>query len=136
MPETMTRMIGQNERLSSLEVRDEVQRRDRLAAQRIVKAACMEARKMGFKVLNNINSEEILPNARGNKGHAALWLRKRTGSAGIFYAGDDATDETLFQILGSKDVGVRIRPSPDSYARYYLKNQKEMVRLLRHLLGR
>jgi len=49
-----------------------------------------------------------------NKGAAVEHLRGRFASpvAGVFYAGDDLTDETVFSRLVAGDVGVHIGPKP------------------------
>ena len=93
-----------------------------------------EARKAGFKPQEGHNSLEILCSAKWDKGQAALWLKRRGRCANVFYAGDDATDETVFRILRAQDVGVRIGRSRVSRAGFFLKTQSESERLLTTLI--
>jgi trehalose 6-phosphate phosphatase len=44
-----------------------------------------------------------------NKGDA---IRDLAGSASIIYIGDDTTDETVFEVLGPDDIGVKVGDGP------------------------
>lgn len=43
-----------------------------------------------------------------SKGVALSMLRESLGATAVFFAGDDVTDETVFETLGPKDVGVKV----------------------------
>jgi trehalose-phosphatase len=61
-----------------------------------------------------------------NKGDA---IRELAGSAGIVYIGDDATDETVFKVLGPEDVGIKVGDG-DTAASHRVKDIDEVVRIL------
>jgi trehalose-phosphatase len=46
-----------------------------------------------------------LSTATRNKGDA---IRDLAGAANVIYIGDDVTDETVFEVLGSDDIGVKV----------------------------
>lgn len=50
-----------------------------------------------------------LTTAKLNKGDA---IQELAGGAAIIYIGDDTTDESVFEILGSDDVGVKVGDGP------------------------
>lgn len=45
---------------------------------------------------------------RASKGAAVGWLRERFRTAHVLYIGDDVTDETVFTVLGSGDLGIKV----------------------------
>ncbi|WP_435298555.1 trehalose-phosphatase [Timonella sp. A28] len=45
---------------------------------------------------------------RASKGDAVSQLRHSIDAAGVFYMGDDVTDETVFSVLKRHDVGIKI----------------------------
>jgi trehalose 6-phosphate phosphatase len=47
-----------------------------------------------------------------SKGLALSMLRDAVGATAVFFAGDDVTDETAFEVLGPKDVGVKVGTGP------------------------
>lgn len=49
-----------------------------------------------------------VPVVHATKGEAIGTLRRRTGAAAVFFAGDDVTDEQGFAVLGDDDVGVKV----------------------------
>jgi trehalose 6-phosphate phosphatase len=51
-----------------------------------------------------------------SKGTALDALREHTGATGVFYAGDDVTDEKAFVRLGDADVGVKVGPGATAAA--------------------
>ena len=69
---------------------------------------------------------ELLPTAKWHKGHA---LRKLADGGRILYAGDDATDELAFRLLGRKALTVKVGPGPTA-ARYRLGGVSAVRRLL------
>lgn len=50
--------------------------------------------------------------AHTSKGIALSMLRDAVGATAVFFAGDDVTDETAFEVLGPKDVGVKVGNGP------------------------
>jgi trehalose 6-phosphate synthase/phosphatase len=69
-----------------------------------------------------------------DKGSIALRLLGQATYDFILAIGDDKTDEDLFRCLPSEAVTVKIGMSP-STARYNLKNQHEVIRLMGHIVG-
>lgn len=47
-----------------------------------------------------------------SKGIALSMLRDAIGATAVLFAGDDVTDETAFEVLGPKDVGVKVGEGP------------------------
>jgi trehalose-phosphatase len=45
---------------------------------------------------------------KASKGAAIGRLRDHLGAAAVLYLGDDVTDETVFELLGPHDVGVKV----------------------------
>ena len=64
-----------------------------------------------------------------HKGQALAAERDRLGCDWVLYVGDDKTDEDAFALCGNI-VPVRIGLSQRSHARYYLRTQSEIDRLL------
>jgi trehalose 6-phosphate phosphatase len=69
-----------------------------------------------------------------SKGVALQWLRGLTEADAVFYAGDDVTDETAFQVLGPDDVTVKVGPG-DSHAAYRLGTPDDVAELLQLLVA-
>jgi len=77
---------------------------------------------------------ELLPSGSWSKGEAALYLIKRLNGKYLpICVGDDTTDETLFNVFSGSGITVRVGLSTKTVARYYLKRQSEVPRLLRHI---
>jgi trehalose 6-phosphate phosphatase len=55
---------------------------------------------------------------------------------GLFFIGDDETDEDVFRLTEGLMMGVRVGRRPESRARYYLKHQGEIEDVLRFLVHR
>lgn len=77
--------------------------------------------------------ENILPENAPDKGAAMLHLLRLTVSLNGFYAGDDVTDEEVFQLDGDNLFTVRVGGHGETKARYELTNQRGIVRLLREI---
>lgn len=76
----------------------------------------------------------VVPARAPDKGDALLRLRDQAGASVAFYVGDDVTDEDVFRLdQPGRVVGVRVGESADSYAKYFLKDQREIDNLLRRL---
>lgn len=67
-----------------------------------------------------------LTTASKNKGDA---IRDLAGTAGIIYIGDDTTDETVFEVLGPEDIGVKVGDGPTAAA-YRVQDIDGVVRIL------
>src|SRR5664280_2287236 len=68
-----------------------------------------------------------------DKGEALAAERNRLGCNWVLYVGDDETDEDAFALRGNV-VPVRIGRKQRSHARYYLRTQAEIDKLLELLL--
>lgn len=69
-----------------------------------------------------------------HKGVALLELMLRTGKRAAVYVGDDENDEDVFRLGEESLLTVRVGEDENSAALFYLKNQGEIDRLLRHSL--
>jgi len=74
--------------------------------------------------------ENLLPEEAPDKGVALLQLMSRAGCAKGFFAGDDQTDEDVFQLGWEKLFTVRVGAGRKSRARCFLRDQGEVLRLL------
>jgi trehalose-phosphatase len=94
--------------------------------QRILKAAeqLPGARVFGGKQVVNIVSDKA-----PHKGDVLSAERDRLGCSWALYVGDDITDEDAFALLGNI-VPIRIGRRQRSHARYYLRSQLEIDKLL------
>jgi trehalose 6-phosphate phosphatase len=82
--------------------------------------------KSGKRVIN------LMPAGSPNKGDALKRLRRLALCNAALYVGDDDTDEDAFAVRGA--VSVRVGPSKRSRARWYLRRQSEIDRLLEELM--
>jgi len=74
---------------------------------------------------------ELLPGVSWDKGKAALFITDSLARGSTpLYVGDDTTDETAFRELKARGITVRVGKSKRTTARYYLKSQREVLRLL------
>jgi len=81
-------------------------------------------------------SVNILPPGDIGKGAATLALMAHLRCRGLFFIGDDETDEDVFRLTEGLMMGVRVGRRPESRARYYLKHQGEIEDVLRFLVHR
>lgn len=76
----------------------------------------------------------VVPARAPNKGEALLELRGVEGADTALYVGDDVTDEDVFELdQPGRLLTVRIGESRSSAAAYFLRDQREMDRLLAKL---
>jgi trehalose 6-phosphate phosphatase len=73
----------------------------------------------------------LLPAAAPDKGKAMLELMHREGHTKGMFVGDDATDEDVFRITEENLLTVHIGDGRKSRAHYFLKDQREILQLLR-----
>jgi trehalose 6-phosphate phosphatase len=81
-------------------------------------------------------SVNVLPPGNIGKGAATLALMAHLRCRGLFFVGDDETDEDVFGLTEGLIMGVRVGRRPESRARYYLKHQGEIEDVLRFLVHR
>ena len=79
-------------------------------------------------------SINVLPPGHGGKGPATLALMNHLHRTGLFYIGDEATDETVFSLTKGVAMGVRVGREEKSRAQFYLHEQAEVEELLRLLV--
>ena len=82
------------------------------------------------------SSVNMLPPGLGGKGAAAHALMVHLRQAGLFFIGDDETDEDVFELADGLSMGVRVGPHEQSRASYYVKHQGELEEVIRFLVHR
>jgi trehalose 6-phosphate phosphatase len=75
----------------------------------------------------------LVPLGGPHKGVALTQLLKVTGLNCALYIGDDDTDEDVFSLPDHRILSVRVGQKKGSAAKYYLRNQSEIDRLIRTL---
>lgn len=76
----------------------------------------------------------LVPQDSPHKGTALLDLLKHSKLDSAIYVGDDVTDEDVFLLEKKNILSVRVGKFQKSAARYYIKTQSEINRLLSHIL--
>ena len=77
--------------------------------------------------------ENLLPATAPDKGTAIRYLLGLSGSFKGIYVGDDATDEEVFRLDGDRLLTIRVGTGGRSRARYRLREQSEVARLLEEI---
>ena len=85
-------------------------------------------RRIGGKCVEN-----LIPAEAPDKGFAMLHLMRYSGCPRGFFAGDDKTDEIVFELPENNIFTVRVGDESPTKARYVLQNQQEIPRLLREI---
>lgn len=86
-----------------------------------------KARVIGGKQVVN-----IVPRGLSNKGRAVERARRQIGCDNVIFVGDDKTDESVFaQTRNKRYLTIRVGANRSSLARFYIRNQGEVDRLLR-----
>lgn len=80
------------------------------------------------------SSVNVLPLGRGGKGPAVLALMRRLEQSGLFFIGDDETDESVFKLKEGLAIGVRIGRQAESRAGFYLVHQGEVETVIQLLI--
>ena len=93
-------------------------------------AALPDVRIVGGKLVVNF----VVPDAP-HKGLALERERTHFACDNAIYAGDDVTDEDVFQLNRPWLLSIRVGRKPSSAARYYLRDQAEIDRLLETLVA-
>lgn len=81
-------------------------------------------------------SVNVLPPGKGGKGLATLALMVHLRRTGLFFIGDDETDEDVFKLTEGLAMGVRVGRWAESRAQYYVKHQGELEEVIRFLVHR
>jgi trehalose 6-phosphate phosphatase len=79
-------------------------------------------------------SVNVLPPGNDGKGPAALALMRHLRQTGLFFIGDDETDEDVFELVEGLVMGVRVGPHEKSRARYFIHHQGEIKDILSFLI--
>lgn len=78
----------------------------------------------------------VVPEGAPNKGHALLALRASAGADVALYVGDDVTDEDVFQLdQPGRLFTVRVGEAASSSATFFLRDQRQIDRLLARLVA-
>ncbi len=87
------------------------------------------------RLVGGIEVANFLPRGGPNKGQAVTRALHLFGCDAALYVGDDDTDEDVFALGNSLPIlSVRVGRGGKSRADYYLRNQKEIERLMRVLI--
>ena len=79
-------------------------------------------------------SVNVLPPGEGGKGPAVLALMRHLRQTGLFFIGDDETDEDVFELTEGLAMGVRVGPHEKSRAKYFINHQGEIKDILCFLI--
>jgi trehalose 6-phosphate phosphatase len=79
-------------------------------------------------------SVNVLPPGEDGKGPASLALMRHLRQTGLFFIGDDETDEDVFELSEGLVMGVRVGAHEKSQARYFINHQGEIKDILRFLI--
>jgi len=80
------------------------------------------------------SSLNVLPPGQGGKGQAASALMVHLRQAGLFFIGDDETDEDVFKLTEGLAMGVRVGRHAESRAEYFINHYGEIRDILRVLI--
>jgi len=117
----------------SLAIHYRAARRKREARAEIERAVAALPRPM--RVIAGKLVSNIVPIGARNKGDTVLELRKRESADIALFVGDDVTDEDVFAIdQPGRLLSIRVGKATRSAARYYLRDQREIDRLLAHMI--
>ncbi len=76
----------------------------------------------------------VLPRQGMNKGQAMDYVMKKGNFPFGFFIGDDVTDENVFIYKNSRLFTVKVGKDVYSHAKFYIKNQEEILDLLKSLV--
>lgn len=91
-------------------------------------AARSVAAARGERVLEGKMVVEIML-AEGNKGTAVAAFAEQNGADAIVFFGDDVTDEDVFEIMGARDVSVKVGPG-DTAAHFRVASPTDVATCL------
>lgn len=108
--------------------------RHKRAAIRAIHEAATTLR--GARLVGGKQVVNFVPRGAPDKGHAVEEARRRGSHDKVVYVGDDETDENAFAVMRNRrSLGIRVGQKRTSLARYYIRNQGEMDRLLASLIA-
>ncbi|HTM45636.1 MAG TPA: trehalose-phosphatase [Polyangiaceae bacterium] len=109
------------------------QARDKQKALAAIRAA-VALLPVPVRVVSGKQLLNLLPLGAPGKGQALWKLRRRLRVDRAVFVGDDITDEDVFSSGQANLLAVRVGRSKASVAAYFLRNQREIDRLLEQLL--
>jgi trehalose 6-phosphate phosphatase len=108
--------------------------RHKSAAIRAIHEAAATLR--GVRVVGGKQVVNFVPWGAPDKGHAVEAARRKGRYDRVVFVGDDETDENAFAVLRNRQsLGIRVGRKDTSLARYYVRSQGEMDRLLALLIA-
>lgn len=101
-----------------------------------LKSVLQSARSLpGASLVGGKQVVNIVPKGAPDKGLAVEWERQHWHCDNVIYVGDDETDESVFASeLPAPYLTIRVGAKKSSCASYFLRNQREMDRLLKCLI--
>jgi trehalose 6-phosphate phosphatase len=118
----------------SLSVHFRASRRRAFARRQVLRAVA--GLEPGPRVLAGKCVVNLLVPELPNKGNAVQAILSALNLSHALYVGDDANDEDVFSLADPRIASVRVGRHPASNARFYLKRQAEIDRLLSLLIAR
>ena len=94
---------------------------------------CIERLSPAPRVIDGKAVVNLLPAAAPDKGDALRALIEHTGARTVLYVGDDDTDERVFGLHLPSVLTLRVEPAADSAATLFLRDQREVLALVRHI---
>ena len=100
-----------------------------------IKKIQTEIKNCGLRKILYKKTLEVRTKAKENKGTASLFILKEFNNPKqVIYIGDGKTDEDAFHVL-PQDITIRVGKSKHSFAKYYVRNTKEVKKFLVWLLS-
>jgi trehalose 6-phosphate phosphatase len=95
--------------------------------------ACVATLAPPAKTIDGKAVVNLLPGNAPDKGDALRALIAESGAANVLYVGDDDTDETVFGLHLPSVLTLRVEPAAESAASLFLRDQREVLTLMRHV---
>ena len=90
----------------------------------------------GVRLVGGKQVVNFVPRGAPDKGHAVAAARRKGRYDWVVFVGDDETDEHAFAVLRNRrSLGIRVGRKGTSLARYHIRNQREIDRLLASLMA-
>jgi trehalose 6-phosphate phosphatase len=90
----------------------------------------------GVRLVGGKQVVNFVPRGAPDKGRAVQTAKRRGRHNRVVFVGDDTTDENAFAVLrNQRSLGIRVGKKQTSLARYYIRNQGEIDRLLVALIA-
>jgi trehalose 6-phosphate phosphatase len=102
------------------------------AAYRAIRA-CLETLDPPPRIIAGKAVMNVLPRDAPDKGEALRALIGEARCSNVLYVGDDDTDEAVFGLHLPSVLTVRVEAAPDSDATLFLRDQREVLTLLKHI---